>query len=132
MNAHFAIDGACDLDPAILQIRGHGEHPPLGGADVRGARQKRRQRAGVELCLTVLACGEQLETARIEPAVQAREQLQRKRRQHLLGPLDPRPQNLDLGPVRLTRVHDRIGLSVHGLEHNPSRRGNLTTETSHC
>src|SRR6184192_634909 len=53
---------------------------------------------------------------RVEAAVQAREQLQRERRQHFLRALELRSQDLELRSARLARVEARLALGVHTPE----------------
>ncbi len=45
---HLAIDGAGDLDAAVLQVGGEGGDGPLGGADVGGFGKEVGAGAGVD------------------------------------------------------------------------------------
>ena len=108
---HLAVDRAGDLDAPVLQVRRHRRHAPVARrvpwpspAESRAAR-RHRARAGAR------APRQQLQAPRVEAPVQTGEQLQRERRQHLGGALDPRAQDLDLG-ARLLRECTRPCVSA--------------------
>jgi len=108
---HLAIDRAGDLHAPVGKVRGHRGDAPVACAHRGGVRQKLRQRPLIEQRLAPCARLEQLEAPRVEPPVQARQQLQRERRQHLLRALDLGSQHLELRPV-WSREYSRAGLSA--------------------
>ena len=99
------------------EVGGHRRDAPLGAAQRLGSGEKLRQRAVIEQRLAAGARGEQLEAPRVEAAVQAREKLQRERRQHLLGTRNTRARNLDLGPGLIARIQLSVLLGVHAFQH---------------
>ncbi len=67
---HLAVDGAGDLDAAVLQVGGDGRDGPGGFADLACRGEKVGAHAGVKLLLTGDARGEKLLAARVELALE--------------------------------------------------------------
>ena len=90
---HLAIDGAGDLDAAVLEVTRDRRDAPVALANLFRIGKEVRQFAGVEALLALLAFGEQLFASRIEFALQRSDELQRRRCEDLLI---HRSTNLDL------------------------------------
>ena len=67
---HLAVDGAGDLDAAVLEVGGDGRDVPGGLADLACLGQEVGALAGVELLLARDARGEQLLAAGVELALE--------------------------------------------------------------
>ena len=67
----------------------------------RGGGEEIRQRAGIELNLTVTARIQQLQATHVEAPVQARQQLQGERGEYLFATLDLAAEDLDLRARRI-------------------------------
>jgi len=91
-----------------------------------------RERPLVEFGLPAGARIEQLEPAAVEAAMEAAEQLQSERCQHLIGALDLRAENLDLRPRLLAQMHAPVCLDIHPASAYALCHANLTVKTSHC
>ncbi len=92
---HLAVGGAGDLDPAVLERPGRLGDPPVGGADPGRVGQEVQGSGAGDLRPALPAAGQQFAAPALEGAVQADDEGDRLRSEHLLGPVDARTRDRD-------------------------------------
>jgi hypothetical protein len=94
---HLAVDGAGDLDAAILQVVGRGRDRPVTLADRTGVGKKVRPRPGAQRVLAPSPGLQQLAPARLEATREVGDERERVGREDARGVVDLGPVDRECG-----------------------------------